>query len=100
MRAHHSNHLLGLVLGSATVVFACGALLAWLLSKFGLPSKLAVSLALGTLVALVSIGLLRTDHPTFEQLLQLPCYLIASALAFRPLTRWLAQRETPARKRS
>ena len=63
-------------------------------------ANVAVSLALGTLVALVSIGLLRTDHPTFEQLLQLPCYLIASALAFRPLTRWLAQRETPARKRS
>jgi len=81
----------GIVVGAFLGVLLLGSALSWLLVRFGLRAPLAVGGTLGLLCALSLLGWLRGDF-LLEGAWQVGGYLLASALAFRPLVRWLSSR--------
>ena len=81
----------GIVLGAFLGVLVLGGALSWLLVQFRLRAPLAVGSTLGLLWALSLLGWLRGGF-RLEGALQVGGYLLASALAFRPLVRWLSSR--------
>jgi len=83
--------LVGIVLGAILGVLVLGGALSWLLTRFGLRAALAVGSTLGLLCALAMVGWLRGGL-RLEGGLQVGGYLLASALGFRPLVRWLSSR--------
>jgi Flp pilus assembly pilin Flp len=93
--------LAGIVIGSLLGVLVLGGGLSWLLVRLGVRATLAVASTLGLLCALAAVGWLRVGGGQLEGGLQLVSYLLASALAFRPLVRWLSSRGgSPRRARS
>lgn len=85
--------LAGIVFGSLLGVLLLGGGLSWGLVRLGVRAPLAVGSALGLLCALSLSGLLRAGAIQLEGSLQLGSYLLGSALAFRPLARWLSSRD-------
>jgi hypothetical protein len=82
--------LTGIVFGSLLGVLLLGGGLSWLLARLGVRAALAAGGALWLLCALSLSGLLRAGALQLEGSLQLGSYLLGSALAFRPLVRWLS----------
>jgi hypothetical protein len=87
--AFGAGRFIGLVLGSFLGVFALGGAAAWLLVKAGLASGVAVVVACVFLIGLSVVGVVRGDA-SVDSLLQLLSCLIASGVAYRPLSAWLA----------
>ncbi|MEO8179069.1 MAG: pre-toxin TG domain-containing protein [Deltaproteobacteria bacterium] len=81
----------GIVLGAFLGVLVLGGALSWLLVRFGLRAPLAVGSTLGLLCALSLIGWLRGGFQ-LAGAMQVGGFVLASALAFRPLVRWLSSR--------
>jgi Flp pilus assembly pilin Flp len=84
----------GIVLGSVLGALLLGGGLSWLLVRLRVRAALAVGSTLGLLCALSLLGLLRGGL-RLEGGLQVGGYLLTSALAFRPLVRWLSSRGGP-----
>jgi hypothetical protein len=90
-KAFERRHLAGIVIGSFLGVLLLGGTFSWLLVKVGVRPVLAVSSCHGVLVALSVLGLAKSGL-RLDAELQAGTYLLASALVFRPLTRWLSTR--------
>jgi len=81
----------GIVLGAVLGALLLGGGLSWGLGRLGVRAPVAAGSALGLLCALSLFGLLRGGLH-LEGGLQVGGYLLTSALAFRPLVRWLSSR--------
>jgi hypothetical protein len=77
--------------GAVAAVFLFGGGFAWLLVRLGVRTRLEVGSTLGLPCALALTSLLR-GALNVEGGVRLGSYVLGSALAFRPLVRWLSPR--------
>jgi hypothetical protein len=88
--AWSQGRLLGFVLGAFCALSLLGGASAWLLHRrLQLPAARAVGLAFAALDACTLIGLV-AGGATGSAWLQLVCYLVASAVLYRPVSRFIA----------
>jgi hypothetical protein len=93
--AQFRGRLAGIVLGSLLGVFLLGSGVSWLLVRLRVRPLLAVSVTLGVLSALALLGTLRAGELRIEGMVQVGSYLLASAILFLPLERWLSAHGAP-----
>jgi hypothetical protein len=94
-----NGELLGIVLGSILFVLLIASLLGWLLLRLGLPPKAAAGVPLAILLGLVAAATLAMQDPTRLEWARLTTYLLTSAIAFVPLSKWLTSRQRRADSR-
>jgi hypothetical protein len=85
------GQLVGSVLGSCLALVLWTGVLSWVFGKLGASSVLAVGLSCALLCLWSGLGFARADGLQLTAAVQLASYLAASALLFRPLSRWVAR---------
>lgn len=98
LTAAGTGELLGTALGSGVALLLAAAALAWLFGRLGANVKLGVYFACALLLLWTGLGVSRVDGIPLQAMVQLASYVLAAALALRPLTRSIS-RHTQGRAR-
>jgi hypothetical protein len=85
-------HMVGVVIGAFCGAIVFVALLAWILVKARTPPVLAVTVAMLVMLGVTIASVFGSDAPSAYDGAKLASWVFASAVFFRPLTRWADKR--------